>query len=263
MQALEQAGEIAGGIVGRLVVVDDLPEQLDFLRAGGDGVACLRQDVGNRPHPLVPARIRHHAEGAELVAAFDDGDVGLDWILAPGDPQGERHVAERIQVDHRSTPRGGVERLLDEHRQAFQILRTDNHVDGLGASQNLRTFLLRDAAGHRDERPVPGLELHLVEFAESRKELLLRLLPHAARVDQHHVRIAIIRRRLVAGLVEETGHALRVVDVHLTAVRLDEVFPGHSGTFASVPRGTFAFALSPYIRVLTGRAASAFRAHSP
>ena len=57
-----------------------------------------------------------------------------------------------------------------------------------------------------------------------------------------HIRIAIVRCRFVAGLVEQARHPLRVVDVHLAAVGFDEVFPGHSRTFACVEGETFAFA---------------------
>ena len=91
-ERLEQRREVAGRIVGRLVVVDDLPEQLHFACARRRRLADLGQDVGLRPHPLVPARVRHDAEAAELVAAFDDRDVGLDGIAAPRHAQRKRHV---------------------------------------------------------------------------------------------------------------------------------------------------------------------------
>ena len=74
---LEQPGEVAAGIVGRRVVVHDLPEQLHLAAPGRRRLADLRQDVGLRPHPLVAARVRHDAEAAELVAALDDRDVRL------------------------------------------------------------------------------------------------------------------------------------------------------------------------------------------
>src|SRR5215203_3455698 len=68
VQALQQPGEVAGGIVRRLVVVDDLAEQLDLFRARVYRMASLRDDVSSRAHPLVTARVRDHAERAELVA---------------------------------------------------------------------------------------------------------------------------------------------------------------------------------------------------
>ena len=85
----EQLREVAAGIVRRLVVVDDLPEQLDLAAARVDGLADVRQDVGLGAHALVAARVRHDAEGAVVVAPFDDRDVRLDGIAAPRDPQRE------------------------------------------------------------------------------------------------------------------------------------------------------------------------------
>ena len=104
LQTLEQRREVAGRVVGRLIVIDDLPEQLDFARAGVDGMARLGDDVRRRPHALVTARVRHDAERAEFVAAFDDGDVGLDRIEAASDPQRKRDIAHRIDIEDRRGP---------------------------------------------------------------------------------------------------------------------------------------------------------------
>src|SRR5581483_12528001 len=69
---LDQAGEVAAGIVRRLVVVDDLPEQLHLAMPRRGRLGDLRQNVVLRAHPLVPARVGDDAEAAELVAPFDD-----------------------------------------------------------------------------------------------------------------------------------------------------------------------------------------------
>ena len=69
---------------------------------------------------------------------------------------------------------------------------------------------------------------NLRQLAKARVELLLGVLAHAAGVDGDDVGLDILGRRLVTGLIEEPCHPLRVVDVHLAAERLDEVFPGHS-----------------------------------
>ena len=127
------AAKSHAGVVGRLVVVDDLPEQLDFPGAGVHRVPRLGDDVGRRAHALVAARVRHDAERAELVAAFDDGDVGLERIAAPRDPERKRDVVDRVDRIGRAagaaTPRPR-RRLVDEHRQPLQVLRADDDVDG-------------------------------------------------------------------------------------------------------------------------------------
>ena len=89
------------------------------------------------------------------------------------------------------------------------------------------------------------LLLQDAKLAEPRIELLLSVLAHAAGVDDDHVGIDVIGRGLVARLVEQPSHALRVVDVHLTAERLDEVFPGHSATFAFAFRLLFTLRRKP------------------
>ncbi len=100
-EPLEQCREIAAGIVGRLVVIHDLPEQLHFPGAGRHGMPRVGNDVGDRPHPFMPARVRHDAERAEFVAALDDRHVRLDRIAPARNPQRKRHVVHRIERDSR------------------------------------------------------------------------------------------------------------------------------------------------------------------
>ena len=88
--------------------------------------------------------------------------------------------------------------------------------------------MLRDAAGHSDDRIPPRFLLEYAQFAEPGVELLLRVLANAARVDDDDVGLDILGRRLVAGLVEEPCHTFGVMNVHLAAERLDEIFPGHA-----------------------------------
>src|SRR5688500_8589834 len=65
IETLEESREIAVRIVRCLVVVDDLPEQLDLPGAGGDGLTGVRHDVGGGPHSFLAPRVRHHTEGTE------------------------------------------------------------------------------------------------------------------------------------------------------------------------------------------------------
>ena len=72
----------------------------------------------------------------------------------------------------------------------------------------------------------PSSSARCFNLAEPREELFFRPLAHAARVDDDDVGVAVVRRGLVSSLVQEARHALRVVDVHLAAVRFDEVTSG-------------------------------------
>src|SRR5687767_4379035 len=81
VQTLEQSREIAGRIVGGLVMVHDLAEELYLPGARIRGLPCLRDNVGRLPHSFMSPGVRHDAERAELIAAFDDGDVRLERIV--------------------------------------------------------------------------------------------------------------------------------------------------------------------------------------
>jgi len=131
VDGLQQAGEVAGRIVRRGVVIDDLAQQLHFPPSARRGLPHLGDDVGLGPHAFVAARIRYDAEAAEIVAPFDDRDVGLDRVVPPSHPQRERHIVVGIDVDDRRTA-AAVCGLLDEHRQAADGLRADHHVGDPG-----------------------------------------------------------------------------------------------------------------------------------
>ncbi len=139
-------------------------------------------------------------------------------------PSGKRHIVEWIDVDLRAGAGAGLGRLLDEHRQPLDVLRADDDVDGRRAGEKLVAFLLRDASGDRDDWALAALDPLLPNLAETREEFFLGALADAARVDDDDVGVDVFCRRLVAGLLEEPGHAFRVVDVHLAAVRLNQVF---------------------------------------
>src|SRR6188508_2822717 len=92
VDGFEEPREIAGGIVGRLVMVHDLPEQLYFRMPAGGRVADFGEDVGFGPHALMAARIGHDAEAAKFVAPLDDGDIRLHRVGASRDAERERDV---------------------------------------------------------------------------------------------------------------------------------------------------------------------------
>ena len=66
--------------------VDVLAEQRDLAHAGGGQPLGLGDDLRHRPRHFRAARIGHDAEGAELVAAFLDGEEGGD-AAAPRPPR--------------------------------------------------------------------------------------------------------------------------------------------------------------------------------
>src|SRR5215471_5611649 len=55
--------------------IDVLPEQLNLGVSKISQLPCLREHRSRSAAPLLPASEWHHAVGAKLVAALDDGDV--------------------------------------------------------------------------------------------------------------------------------------------------------------------------------------------
>src|SRR5262245_14100164 len=98
---LEQAGELAGRIVRRLIVIHDLPEELYFHATAVGDLADLREDVRHRPHAFVAARVRHDTESTEVVAAFNDRHERTHRISASHDTERKRHVVLSADVHAR------------------------------------------------------------------------------------------------------------------------------------------------------------------
>ena len=218
----EQPREVARGIVRRLVVVDDLPEQLHLASARRCCFPRLGENLGLRPHPFVPTRVRHDAEAAVLVAPFDDCHPCPHGIVASRKRKRERHVVYAPRSIRISPEAAG---LFDEHGQHPHPACADDDVDGAGAPQQPRALLLRHASRNGDERPVARLPLEVAELAQTRIELLLGALPHAAGVDDDDVGLQSSTVRLVTGRLEQPRHLLGIVEVHLAAERLDSIFP--------------------------------------
>src|SRR5437868_92252 len=64
----EQLGEVARRIIGSVVVVDNLAEQLNLAPPRRDRLADVEQDVCLCPHSLVTTRRRNDAERTVIVA---------------------------------------------------------------------------------------------------------------------------------------------------------------------------------------------------
>src|SRR5262249_38085017 len=111
----------------------------------------------------------------------------------------------------------------------------DDDISHAGRSREKRaSFLLRDTPGNRDDRIVAVLGRDLPELAEPGVQLLFRALAYAARVDDDDVRVELVARGLETCLLEQTGHSLRVVHVHLAAERFNQIFARHAGLMVPV-----------------------------
>ena len=110
-------------------------------------------------------------------------------------------------------------------RQAMIGLRADDHIDGGRAAQDFLALGLRDAAGDADHHlaTVGCLALlHLAQTAECGIDLFGSLLADMTGIQQDEIGLFHVLGRLIAVTGKRIAHPRGIVDVHLTAVGLDE-----------------------------------------
>src|SRR5690606_29952215 len=205
------------------VGVDVLTEQRDLHGTLGHERLDLGEDLAGAAVALLAAHARHDAEGARVVAAHGDGHpAGGDRVAAAREGRGEG-LERLLDLDLRLRVVPGA---LEQHGQDVDVVRAEDDVDPRGAADDLAAVLLGEAAAHGDLHARP-LRLDGGELAEVAVEARRGVLAHRARVDDHHVGDVGARRRGdVAGTLQESGHVLGVVDVHLAAQRLHDIGGG-------------------------------------
>ena len=115
-------------------------------------------------------------------------------------------------------------RARQQLRQMMVALRADHDIDHRRAADDLGAFGLRDAAGHRDAHLAAvarGFVLGEAQPPQFRVDLLRCLFADVAGVEDHQIRVIHVGGLDKAFRRQRVHHALRIVDVHLTAVRLD------------------------------------------
>ena len=94
------------------------------------------------------ARHRHHAESAPLVAAFNDGQIGAEAVVAPGEFRLEAILGVQIQPFY---PAVSGLNLRQQLRQLRIAGRTAHQAHLRGALEKALAFLLRHAPQHADD----------------------------------------------------------------------------------------------------------------
>ncbi len=186
-----------------------LAQQLHFRIPRLRNLSHFLQHRIARAAALRPARERHHAIRASLVAAFNDCQIRAPRIVAPRHRRFERFVRIGIESGHALVP------CLDPRQQLrqFPVTRRPAHqADPRRALENSFAFLLRHATEHPDDLPRCLL---CPILAEPRKNFLRRLFADAASVVEDQRRRV---RRFHLPVSARQQHArdfLRVVVVHL------------------------------------------------
>lgn len=122
-------------IVGIVPRIDVLAQQRDLACARIHQRLGLVDDRREGAADLRPARIGHHAIGAEFVASLLHGQEGRGADLAAAGQMGEFRLDRHVRVE-----RGlACYRLGDQLGQIVIGLRAHHHID-LGAADDLRAF---------------------------------------------------------------------------------------------------------------------------
>ncbi len=100
-------------------------------------------------------------------------------------------------------------------------LRADDDIDHRRAADDLFAFSLGDAAGHRDVHGpavARGFVLDRAQPSQFGVDFLGGLFADVAGVEDHQIRIVDARGLDKALRCQRVHHALRIVDIHLTAI---------------------------------------------
>ena len=118
----------------------------------------------------------------------------------------------------------GRQRLAQQLREAVKIVRAKHQIDVWTQAQQLFGYalLLHHAAAHADDQ-VGLLPLEQVQRTDVARDPPLRVVTHAAGIEQDDIGLLVALRGRIAHLGEHARQLLGVVFVHLAAIGNDFV----------------------------------------
>ena len=211
-----------------MIGVDVLAEQRHFAHARRRQPLRFSDDLGNGARNLRTARIGHHTEATELVAAFLHGQKRGDAALADDVRLGRRQMFELILDGkfglHDARAIGGAH---DQVRQSMIALRSEHQIDGGRAPRDFLALSLRDASGDRQQHRATAFFARLLQLsnaADFRIDLFRRLFADMAGVEDDQIGLFHRVRGTVALRRQSVGHTIGIVDVHLATIGADVDF---------------------------------------
>ena len=221
-QLHERGLSVPNGNIAPAIARNNLPQQGDLLHALRHQVAAFGHDVGNPPAALLPAGVRHDAEGAILVAALHDAHKRRDGLRAVPLEQmlANRPLAPLLFPDLHHFLASAGEQVIQILRRVMEFLRAHDEVHVRQPVNQFASPRLCDTAHEAEHNvgPAPaGLTDDVLHLAES---LLLGQVAHAARIEQDDIGGGLIRRKRIALGHELRGDGLAVALVHLAPVSL-------------------------------------------
>ena len=188
-----------------------LAQQLDFGVAKIGHLPGFGQNGVRTPAAFLAAGKRDHAVGAELVAAFDDGDVAAMRIGAGSEFGLEAFVGFAVVKPGRALPCFD----LNQHLRQIAVRRRAAYQRNIRrALENLLAFLLRHAAQHAE---LLALLLQLLVVVQAVEDFLLGLVADGAGVVENQSGF-FDGLNLPVALGNQRPHDLfRVMGIHLAA----------------------------------------------
>ena len=203
-----------------MIGIHILPEQRDLSRAQGHQALGFRNHGGGGAGIFRAARVRHHAEGTEFVAAFLHGqERGHALRRGLFRQMIEFPIHREFGFNHSAGRAGGTRHHL---RQAVIALGAEHNIHPRRAGSDFRPFRLRDTARHRDNHLPATRHLGFAQPAEIGKHLLGRFFADMAGIEDDHIGILRRLRWRIAKGCEHIGHARTVINIHLAAPGADQ-----------------------------------------
>ncbi|MGY3630616.1 hypothetical protein ACVWWI_007547 [Bradyrhizobium sp. USDA 3686] len=223
-EVLQQPAERPAFSVRSLAVigVDVLSDQRELAHAVLGEPLHVVDDLCHRPRDFRATRVRHDAEGAELVAAFLHRDesgnaAGADRAGLGLGQEAELVLSREFGLDGAAFIAGALQQL----RQMMIALRSHHDVDRGCTAHDLLALGLCHAACDRDLHGTPvarGGVLGDAQAAELRIDLFRGLLADMAGVEDDEVGVISAGRLHESFRGQRVHHALGIVDVHLAAI---------------------------------------------
>ncbi len=213
----EQVAEVRATGQALAPAVDGLAEKCHFFDAVAGKPFHFIADLGDRARGLLAAGARHDAVGAAEIAPIHDGHVGAVARGAHGDIAAQIDRRGEVGVDDRRTL---AFEPIDRRPEFADLARAEDDIDVRCAREQFVFVVLRHTAEHADDQ-IGVAPLAAREFAEARPHLVLRLLAHAAGVEEDEFGSGAIGGRFPAACAKLPGGELAVEHVHLATDGFD------------------------------------------
>ena len=212
-------GVVALGI-GRMarVGVDVLSQQGDFFESALAEVAHFGQDALNVAAAFAPARVRHDAVVAEVVATAHDAD--------------ESAYVSRMQTLRNDVFVGlgggqvDVDSLLAQFGRGKELGQGEvgigtGHQVGMVVLDEVLAYALGHASHDTDDERTGAVAAAVVEYLQAIEYFLLGIVANGAGVEQHGIGLVETFARLITGHLHDGSNDFAVGHVHLAAVCFD------------------------------------------